>query len=76
MTEPSESFLIEFPPEAHYVSTARIFAAGVARTYGADEDMVEDLKIAVSEASLAPVTRSAGALRLGVPRGVLACVVQ
>jgi anti-sigma regulatory factor (Ser/Thr protein kinase) len=50
MTEPSESFLIEFPPEAHYVSTARIFAAGVARTYGADEDLVEDLKIAVSEA--------------------------
>jgi serine/threonine-protein kinase RsbW len=50
MTERSESFLIEFPPEAHYVSTARIFAAGVARTYGADEDLVEDLKIAVSEA--------------------------
>lgn len=50
MTEEIESFLIEFPPEAHYVSTARIFAAGVARTYGADEDLVEDLKVAVSEA--------------------------
>jgi serine/threonine-protein kinase RsbW len=50
MTEDTESFLIEFPPEAHYVSTARIFAAGVARTYGADEDLVEDLKVAVSEA--------------------------
>jgi serine/threonine-protein kinase RsbW len=45
-----ETFLLEFPPEAHYVSTARLFAAGVARTYGADEDLVEDLKVAVSEA--------------------------
>jgi anti-sigma regulatory factor (Ser/Thr protein kinase) len=50
MTDRSESFLLEFPPEAHYVSTARIFGAGVARTFGADEDLVEDLKIAVSEA--------------------------
>jgi serine/threonine-protein kinase RsbW len=50
MGEPEETFLIEFPPEAHYVSTARLFAAGVARTYGADEDTVEDLKVAVSEA--------------------------
>jgi anti-sigma regulatory factor (Ser/Thr protein kinase) len=50
MTDRSESFLLEFPPEAHYVSTARIFAAGVARTFGTEEDMVEDLKIAVSEA--------------------------
>lgn len=45
-----EAFLLEFPAAAHYVSTARIFAAGVARTFGVDEDLVEDLKIAVSEA--------------------------
>jgi serine/threonine-protein kinase RsbW len=50
MTAESESFLLEFPPEAHYVSTARIFAAGVARTFGTEEDLVEDLKVAVSEA--------------------------
>lgn len=50
MAAREETFLIEFPPEAHYVSTARLFAAGVARTYGADEDTVEDLKVAVSEA--------------------------
>jgi anti-sigma regulatory factor (Ser/Thr protein kinase) len=50
MTGHAESFLLEFPPEAHYVSTARIFAAGIARTFGTDEEMVEDLKIAVSEA--------------------------
>jgi hypothetical protein len=47
MGSPEETFLIEFPPEAHYVSTARLFAAGVARTYGADENTVEDLKVAV-----------------------------
>jgi serine/threonine-protein kinase RsbW len=50
MSGASESFLLEFPPAAHYVSTARIFAAGVARTFGADEDLVEDLKVAISEA--------------------------
>jgi serine/threonine-protein kinase RsbW len=73
MTERSESFLIEFPPEAHYVSTARIFAAGVARTYGADEDLVEDLKIAVSEActhaiKTREVGTSEGPVRLTVHR--------
>jgi serine/threonine-protein kinase RsbW len=50
MNDGPEPFLLEFPPEAHYVSTARIFAAGVARSFGADEDLVEDLKVAVSEA--------------------------
>lgn len=50
MTAPVESFVLEFPPEAHYVSTARLFAAGIARTYGTDEELVEDLKVAVSEA--------------------------
>jgi serine/threonine-protein kinase RsbW len=50
MSDGPESFLLEFPPAAHYVSTARIFAAGVARTFGADEELVEDLKVAVSEA--------------------------
>jgi serine/threonine-protein kinase RsbW len=55
MIEGQESFLLEFPPAAHYVSTARIFAAGVARTFGADEDLVEDLKVAVSEACTSAV---------------------
>lgn len=71
MTE--EKFLLEFPPEAHYVSTARLFAAGVARTYGADEDLVEDLKVAVSEACTSAIkarrdNTAAGPVRLSVRR--------
>ncbi|HSL67956.1 MAG TPA: ATP-binding protein [Actinomycetota bacterium] len=51
MTAVSDTtFLLEFPPQAPYVSTARIFAAAVARHFGVDEDSVDDLKIAVSEA--------------------------
>jgi serine/threonine-protein kinase RsbW len=64
MTARPESFLLEFPPEAPYVSTARIFAAGVARTYGTDEDFVEDLKVAVSEACTSAIkAREDGAVR-------------
>jgi anti-sigma regulatory factor (Ser/Thr protein kinase) len=55
------------------VSTARIFAAGVARTYGTDETLVEDLKITVSEActqaiKAREVGTSKGPVRLSVRR--------
>ena len=63
MNDGPEPFLLEFPPEAHYVSTARIFAAGVARSFGADEDLVEDLKVAVSEACTSAIRARLSARR-------------
>ena len=47
----SGSFALEVPPEADQVRTARLFASAVARHFGADEDRVEDLKVAISEAT-------------------------
>jgi serine/threonine-protein kinase RsbW len=44
------SWILEIPPEPVYVSTARLFAGAVARHFGVDEDAVDDLKLAVSEA--------------------------
>jgi serine/threonine-protein kinase RsbW len=41
---------LEFPAEARFVATARLFAAAMARHYGCDENVVEDVRIAVSEA--------------------------
>lgn len=40
---------IELPADAAYVATARIFGAALARHFGADEEAIEDLKLAVSE---------------------------
>ena len=45
------SFALEVPPEPDQVRTARLFASAVARHFGADEDRVEDLKVAISEAT-------------------------
>lgn len=50
---------IEFPADAAYVATARIFASAVARHYGTDEDAVHDIKLALSEACGALI-RAAG----------------
>jgi serine/threonine-protein kinase RsbW len=45
-----EQLRLAIPPEAGYIAMARMFAASVARHYGSDEDVVEDVKVAVSEA--------------------------
>jgi serine/threonine-protein kinase RsbW len=45
------SFVLDVPPQPEQVRTARLFAAAVARHYGADEDRVEELKVAISEAA-------------------------
>jgi serine/threonine-protein kinase RsbW len=41
---------LAIPPDAGYIAMARMFAGSVARHYGCDEDVVEDVKVAVSEA--------------------------
>lgn len=42
--------VLEISPEPSNVRTARLFAAAAARHFGVEEDRVEDLKIAISEA--------------------------
>ena len=46
----SASWILEIPPDAAYVSTARLFAGAMARHFGVEEEAVDDLKLAVSEA--------------------------
>lgn len=45
------AFALEVPPDPDQVRTARLFAAAVARHFGAEEERVEDLKVAISEAA-------------------------
>ena len=45
-----EQLRLTIPPDAGYIAMARMFAGSVARHYGCDEDVVEDVKVAVSEA--------------------------
>ena len=47
---PADSLVLEIPPVAAYVNTARLFVGAVARHFGIDERSVDDLKLAVSEA--------------------------
>ena len=46
----TDQLQLAIPPEPGYIAMARMFAASVARHFGSDEDVVEDLKVAVSEA--------------------------
>jgi serine/threonine-protein kinase RsbW len=48
--EESDTLSIEFPPIPAYVGTARLFVAAAARHFEVEEERVEDLKVAVSEA--------------------------
>lgn len=48
--EREDEFVLTLRPEARYVSTARAFAASIARHFRCDEERVQDLKVAVSEA--------------------------
>jgi serine/threonine-protein kinase RsbW len=45
-----DQFRLEFSSEPDFISTARLFAGAAARYYGCDEDAVQDVKIAISEA--------------------------
>lgn len=46
----SGSWTLEIPPEAAYISTARLFAGAMARHFGVAEEALDDLKLAISEA--------------------------
>jgi anti-sigma regulatory factor (Ser/Thr protein kinase) len=51
-------FSIELPASAEHISTARIFAAAVARHFGCDAGDIEDLKIVLSEACGSAISHS------------------
>lgn len=48
MAEP-ERFELEVPAAPDFLTPVRLFVAALARHYGCDEALVEDLKLAVSE---------------------------
>lgn len=50
MFEAGDAFSIELPVDPAYLGAARLFAGTVARNFGCSEGVVEDLKVAISEA--------------------------
>ncbi|MDP8957125.1 MAG: ATP-binding protein [Actinomycetota bacterium] len=51
---------IQFPPKPEYVRTVRHAVAALARLHGVSEDVVEEIKLAVSEACTIAVNANAG----------------
>ena len=51
---------LEIPPRSPYVGVARLAVSSLARNAGLDEEKVDDLKIAVSEACTNAVEEVAG----------------
>ncbi len=49
MAERSESIELTLPFKAEYVSIARLVASGVAARIGFDMDVIDDVKVAISE---------------------------
>ncbi len=45
-----DRFALELPPDPAFMATARMFASSLARHFEIDETVVEDLKLAISEA--------------------------
>ena len=50
MNAVDDRFTLELPHDAGLVATARMFASTLARHFEIDEDVVEDIKLAISEA--------------------------
>lgn len=48
------------PPAPEYVATVRLFVASVARHFGLAEEVLEDLKVAVSEACNDAISQASG----------------
>ncbi len=49
-TAGTDDLVLEIPPLAEHARTARLFAAAAARHFDVDEERVQDLKLAISEA--------------------------
>ena len=55
-----ESLLLELPLDSAYLTTARLFAAAAGRQLGLQEEIVEDLKLAISEACTGAINATPG----------------
>lgn len=55
----TDTFSLAIPPAPEYVGVARLFGAGLVRHYGCDEDRVEDVKLAISEACSSAISAHA-----------------
>ena len=53
-----DTFSLELPSNPAMLSSARLFAAAVAREAGCAEDLLDDVKLAVSEACTEAIWRS------------------
>lgn len=61
---PADRFELEVPARAEHIATARIFTGALGRRLGLDEEMVSDLKLALSEAATMAVDGGAATLRV------------
>jgi anti-sigma regulatory factor (Ser/Thr protein kinase) len=55
-----DKLTLAVPPDAAFMATARLFAATVARHYGVDEELISDLKLAISEACAGEILTGTG----------------
>jgi anti-sigma regulatory factor (Ser/Thr protein kinase) len=60
---------LQVPAAADHLGTARLFGAAAGRRFGADENVVEDLRLAVSEACTIALQASRGAQSVVVTVG-------
>ncbi|MGH2725237.1 MAG: ATP-binding protein [Actinomycetota bacterium] len=61
---------LELPADAAFMATARIFSSSLARHFAANEDRVEDVKLAISEACAAFIrTGTEATIRVEVEPG-------
>ena len=64
-TDVEERFWADLRPEPAYVAPARMFAAELARQSGVNEEILDDVKVAIGEAlSRALTTRAPDGLRV------------
>jgi anti-sigma regulatory factor (Ser/Thr protein kinase) len=56
----ADNLTLAVPPDAAFMATARLFAASVARHYGVDEELIPDLKLAISEACASEILTGGG----------------
>jgi serine/threonine-protein kinase RsbW len=66
----ADRFRLEFSSDPRFISTARLFAAAVARYFDCDEETVDDIKLAISEACTNAV-KAPDALDGKLPVGIL-----
>ena len=75
MSDPRATLQLELVADAALLATARLFAAAAARAGGRDGDVVEDVRLAVSEACARSIRGAADSDRISIdahvgPRGV------